>query len=147
MLRLFRVTKSCSVILVAAMMAIGTPARSYAESGSVRMEITKAGLIVGVGGGYGTLIFKGQQYRLIASGVGVGTIGIAYADLVGTASNLRTAADIEGVYSAVSAGIAVAAGAKAATLKNSNGVVLRLRGQQVGLEGSLSLSGLTIALQ
>ena len=68
-------------------------------------------------------------------------------DLVGTASNLRTAADIAGTYSAVSAGIAVAGGAKAATLQNSNGVVLQLQGRQVGFEASLSLSGLTISLQ
>jgi len=144
---LFRATKSWSLILAAATMSIGTPSRSYAEAGSVRMEIAKTGFIVGVGGGSGTLTFKGQQYRLIASGVGIGTIGVAYADLVGTASNLRAAADIEGVYSAVSVGIAVAAGAKTTMLKNSNGVVLRLHGRQVGFEGSVSLSGLTISLQ
>jgi len=68
-------------------------------------------------------------------------------DLVGTASNLRTAADIAGTYSALSAGIAVAGGAKVATLQNSNGVVLQLRGRQVGFSASLSVSRLTISLQ
>jgi hypothetical protein len=65
---------------------------------------------------------------------------------VGTASNLRTAADIAGTYSAASAGIAVAGGGKVVTLQNSNGVVLHLRGRQVGFEASLSLSGLTISM-
>jgi hypothetical protein len=32
------------------------------------------------------------------------------------------------------------------TLQNSNGVVLQLRGRQVGFEASLSLSGLTISM-
>jgi len=68
-------------------------------------------------------------------------------DLVGTATNLRTAADIAGSYSAASAGLAVAGGAKVATLQNANGVVLKLQGRQVGFEASLSLSGLTISLQ
>jgi hypothetical protein len=93
------------------------------------------------------LTFRGHHYRLSIGGVSAGTIGVAGADLVGTASNLRTAADIAGSYSALSAGVAVAGGAKAVTLQNSNGVVLTLHGRQVGFEASLSLSGLTISLR
>jgi hypothetical protein len=147
MLSLFHAMKFYAAIIVAAVMLTGAPSRSYAETGSVRLKITKVGFIVGVGGGSGTLTFKGRQYRLRIGGVSAGTIGAAGADLVGTASNLRTAADIAGSYSAVSAGVAVAGGAKAATLRNSNGVVLQLQGKQVGLEASLSLSGMTISLQ
>jgi len=132
---------------VAAFILTGVPSQSYADTGTVRLKITKVGFIVGVGGGSGTLNFKGKNYRLSIGGVSAGTIGAAGADLVGTASNLRTAADIAGTYSAVSAGVAVAGGAKAATLQNSNGVVLQLQGRQVGFEASLSLSGLTISLQ
>ena len=147
MLSLNRTTKFCAAILMTAVMLTGASSRSYADTGSVRLKVTKVGFIVGVGGGSGVLHFKGKNYRLSVGGVGVGTIGAAGMDLVGTASNLRTAADIAGTYSAVSAGIAVAGGAKAATLQNSNGVVLQLQGRQVGFEASLSLSGLTISLQ
>jgi hypothetical protein len=147
MLSLFRATKFCAAILVAATMVAGTPTRSYAETGSVRLKITKVGFIVGVGGGSGTLTFQGKHYRLSIGGVSAGTIGVAGMDLVGTASNLRTAADIAGTYSALSAGIAVAGGAKVATLQNANGVVLQLQGRQVGFSASLSVSGLTISLR
>jgi hypothetical protein len=147
MLNLIRATKFCAAFIVAAIMLTGAPSQSYADTGSVRLKITKAGFIVGVGGGSGTLHFKGKNYRLRIGGVSAGTIGVAGADLVGTASNLRTAADIVGTYSAVSAGVAVAGGAKAATLQNSNGVVLQLQGRQVGFEASLSLGGMTISLQ
>ena len=147
MLCLLRATKFCAVITVASVMLIGAVSQSYADTGSVRLNIKKVGFIVGVGGGSGTLNFKGKSYRLSIGGVSAGTIGVAGADLVGTASNLRTAADIAGTYSAISAGVAVAAGAKAVTLQNSNGVVLQLHGRQVGFEASLSLSGLTISLQ
>jgi hypothetical protein len=146
MLSLIRTAKLCAAFVVTAVMLTGVPSQSYAETGSVRLKITKVGFIVGVGGGSGILHFKGKNYRLSIGGVSAGTIGVAGADLVGTASNLRTAADIAGTYSAVSAGVAVAGGAKAATLQNSNGVVLQLQGRQVGLEASLSLSGLTISL-
>jgi hypothetical protein len=102
---------------------------------------------VGIGGGSGVLTFKGKQYRLRISGASVGTIGIAGMDLVGTATNLKTAADIAGAYSAASAGLAVAGGAKVATLQNGNGVVLQLQGRQVGFEASAALSGLSISLR
>src|SRR4029453_10299399 len=130
--------------MVAAIMLTTAPSRSYAETGSVRLKITKVGFIVGVGGGSGTLPFRVKTYRLSIGGVSAGTIGAAGADLVGTASNLRTAADIAGTYSAVSGGVAVGGGAKGATLRNANGVVLQLQGRQVGFDASLSLSGLTI---
>ena len=147
MLRLVRATEFFAAILMAAVMLTGVPSRSYAETGSVRIKVTKVGFIVGVGGGSGTLNFKGKQYRLNIGGVSAGTIGVAGMDLVGTASNLRTAADIAGVYSAASAGVAVAGGGKVATLQNSNGVVLTLSGKQVGFEASLSVSGLEISLR
>lgn len=147
MFNLAHAMKFSSAFLVAAVMLTGAPSLSYAENGSIRMKITKVGFIVGVGGGSGTLTFKGKQYRLSIGGVSAGTIGVAGMDLVGTATNLRTAADIAGSYSAASAGLAVAGGAKVATLQNSNGVVLQLQGRQVGFEASLAVSGLTISLQ
>ena len=147
MLDLSRVTKLSSAFVVAAVMLIGAPALSYAENGSVRMKISKVGFIVGVGGGSGTLTFKGKQYRLNIGGVSAGTIGVASMDLVGTATNLTTAADIAGSYSAASAGLAVAGGTKVATLQNAKGVVLQLQGRQVGFEASLAVSGMTISLK
>ena len=141
-----RATKSIFVLLVAAGILASAPPMSLAETGSVRMKITKVGFIVGVGGGSGVLTFKGKQYRLSIGGVSAGTIGAAGAELVGTATNLRAPGDIAGAYSAVSASIAVAGGGKAVTLQNSKGVVLQLQGKQVGFEASLSLSGLTISL-
>src|SRR5215510_9599730 len=147
MLCLFRATKIWAALMVAAILLTAVPSLSYAETGSVRLRITKVGFIVGVGGGSGTLNFRGRTYRLRIGGVSAGTIGAAGADLIGTASNLRTAADIAGTYTAVSGGIAVGGGAKGATLQNANGVVLRLQGRQVGFEASLSLSGMTISLR
>jgi len=119
----------------------------HADTGSVHFRINKVGFIVGVGGGTGVLTFKGKHYRLNIGGVSAGTIGIAGAELVGTATNLHHATDIAGTYSAISGGLAIAGGAKVVTLQNSKGVVLHLHGKQVGFEASLSLSGLTVSLQ
>jgi hypothetical protein len=143
----FGLIKNGAAILGAAVILASAAWPSYAETGTVRVRIAKAGFIVGVGGGSGILHFKGRNYRLRIDGISAGTIGIARADLVGTASNLRTASDIAGTYSAVSAGVAIAAGGKTARLQNQKGVVLELHGTQVGFELSLNLSGVTVSLQ
>ena len=123
------------------------PNPADAATGQVRFRVPKAGFIVGIGGGSGILTFKGKTYRLGVSGLTAGTIGVASADLVGTASNLRTAQDIVGTYSAAGAGLAVAAGANAVTLQNANGVVLRLRGREAGFEATLGVGGVQITMQ
>lgn len=147
MLGFYHQTRFCAAIMVAAIMLTGTLSQSYAATGSVRFHIVKAGFIIGAGGGSGTLNFKGRQYRLSIGGINVGTIGASAVDLVGTASNLRTAADIAGTYTQGSAALAVVGGARVATLQNANGVVIKVRGPSVGLEASLSLSGMTISMQ
>jgi len=138
--------KFCAAVM-AAIMLIGTLSPAHAATGSVRFRIVKAGFIIGAGGGSGALNFKGRNYRLSIGGINVGTIGASAVDLVGTASNLRTAADIVGTYTQGSAALAVVGGARVATLRNANGVVIRVRGPAVGLEASLSLSGMTISMQ
>ena len=142
-----RVSALFASILAAAIMLTATLSQSYAESGSVRLHIVKAGFIVGVGGGSGTLNFQGKEYRLSIGGINVGTIGASAVDLVGTAENLRTAADIVGIYSQGSAALAIVGGGRVATLQNANGVVIKVSGPAVGLEASLSLSGMTISMQ
>lgn len=139
--------KACATALIIPALTIATMRPAAAESGHIRLNVTKAGFIVGVGGGSGVLTFKGKQYQLQVGGISAGTIGVAGADLSGTASNLRTAADIVGTYTAISGGVAVAGGAKVATLKNTNGVVLKLQGKQVGFEASLALSGMTVSFR
>lgn len=147
MLGFHHTARLCAAIVVAAIMLTGTLSQSYAETGSVRFHIVKAGFIVGVGGGSGTLNFKGKNYRLNIGGINVGTIGASAVDLVGTASNLRTAADIVGTYTQGSAALAVVGGARVATLQNANGVIIKVRGPAIGLEASLSLSGMTISMR
>ena len=147
MLNFYRSTRFWAATMVAAIMLIGTLAQSYAATGSVRFHIVKAGFIVGVGGGSGTLNFKGRTYRLSVGGINVGTIGASAVDLAGTAHNLRTAADIVGTYTQGSAALAIVGGGRVATLQNANGVVIKVRGPAVGLEASISLRGITISMQ
>ena len=119
-----------------------------AATGTVRVEVIKAGFIVGVGGGRGALVFQGRRYPLSVGGLSLGaTIGASKADLVGRAYNLRRASDIAGTYTAVGGGVAVGGGASVIQLQNARGVVLELRGRNIGLEINANVSGVEIGLR
>jgi hypothetical protein len=133
--------------VAAAAMLAGASTASQAQSGTVRLHVVKAGFIVGVGGGSGILTYHRRTYRLSVGGVGVGSLGVAAVDLVGTVSNLRSPGDIAGTYGAAGAGAAFVGGAQVATLQNQRGVILQLHGVQAGFQVSLGLGGMTIALQ
>lgn len=121
---------------------------SKAETGEVRVVFTKGGFIVGVGGGQGVLYFRGHRYPFKVSGASVGfTIGASTTQLVGKARNLRSASDIQGHYSAIGAGGALAAGAGGVTLQNEKGVILELAGGKVGVEVSAAVGGVSVVLQ
>jgi hypothetical protein len=123
-----------------------TPSR--AETGRVAVVFTKGGFIIGVGGGEGVLVLHGRRYPFTVSGMSVGfTIGASTTRLDGRALNLRGPASIEGTYSAIGAGGALAAGAGGVQLQNGNGVILQLSGPRVGAEVSAAVGGVTIRLR
>jgi hypothetical protein len=138
-----------TVLISGAALILGSQVETaQAATGSVALKIFSASFIFGFGGGSGVLVFQGVQYPLTVGGISAGaTIGVSGVDLVGTAYHLHNARDIEGVYSAIGAGVAVAGGASAMDLSNARGVALRLRGRQVGFKFSFALSGLTINLK
>jgi lipid-binding SYLF domain-containing protein len=122
---------------------------AYADIGSIRFNVIKAGFVIGGSGGTGTLVFQGRYYRLAIGGLSYGfTFGASATDFVGTVSNIRTPSDVNGIYGAAGAGAAVGpAGAGAIVLTNQNGAVLTLAGRQVGLLVAADLNGLVITLQ
>jgi len=128
----------------AAFLASSAPA--LADSGKVSLRFASGGFIIGVGGGQGTLTFRGRTYPLQIGGMSIGVIGAAGGTLVGRALNLRQASDIVGTYSAIGAGVAVAAGASVVRMQNQNGVILELRGKEVGFEANAGLSGFSLSM-
>jgi len=132
--------------LFAAAIGFSTPSR--AETGQVVVVFTKGGFVVGVGGGEGVLVYRGQRYPFTVSGMSVGfTIGASTTKFVGRAINLRGPSSIEGTYGTLGAGGAIAAGAGGVQLQNANGVILQLSGPRVGAEVSAAFGGVTIRLK
>ncbi len=131
----------------AALVAAGVSS-AEAASGTIEFRVVRAGLIIGFGGGSGSLFFKGNRYPFSIGGISFGaTIGIASIDFVGTARHLRRPRDIEGNYRAVATGLSVAGGGAIARLRNSRGVELEVSGKKIGLKASVDLNGLRINLE
>jgi hypothetical protein len=119
-----------------------------AQDARIQFTVVKAGLILGFGGGSGTLYYKDKAYPISIGGISVGaTIGASVANLSGTVRYLKRPSDIEGNYSAAGGSAAYVVGVKGIKMKNNKGVVVNVAGPQVGLEFSLDLSGMSISLQ
>jgi hypothetical protein len=124
------------------------PSATHADNGHVTLTIYKAGWIIGGSGGSGTLNFRGRNYALSAGGLDFGLVfGGSKTVLRGRVSRINRPSDVEGVYGAGGAGLAVGTGARAIVLTNQNGAVLELSGKQVGLMANADLSGLSITLK
>ena len=137
------------LILSGAAVALGGMSEgALAATGAISFRIVSAGFVVGVAGGDGVLNFGGRRYGLSIGGISAGaTIGAAEAHLYGSVLHIRNARDIEGAYSKIGVGGSVVRGSQEAELVNANGVVLRVRGREVGLMISFDLSGMSISLK
>jgi hypothetical protein len=139
--------KFVAATFIAGAILAGASTETRAQTGAVRLHIVKAGFIVGVGGGDGILIYHGRRYPLRIGGIGIGSLGVAAVDLVGTAYNLRGPGDIAGTYGGAGAGATFVGGGQVARLQNEKGVVLEVRGVQAGFQISLGLAGMTISFR
>jgi hypothetical protein len=113
------------------------------------IELSGGSVAAGIGytWGHGTLIYEGVRHRLKVQGLSIVQVGISQYTASGTVYNLTKLSDINGIYTAVSAGAALAGGASAATMKNSKGVVVQWVSTHQGFNLSLSAKGVSIHLE
>ena len=144
-----KIFKSKAVLTLATAFLVAAPVLANAQTtGTVSFTVNKYGFVVGTSGGQGVLVFKGKEYPLQLDGISAGMIGVSRTHLAGTASNLRTAADIAGSYTAVGAGATFrGAGGRTVRLRSDKGVILMLSGTGVGYAASADVSRVTISLR
>ena len=143
-----RLPSAIRTVLIALVVFVGLSPASYADDGTVRLTIYKAGWIIGGSGGSGALYFHGRYYPLSTGGLDYGLVfGGSKTVLHGRVSNIYRPSDVAGVYGAAGAGLAVGTGARAIVLTNQKGAVLELSGYQTGLMANADLSGLAITMR
>jgi hypothetical protein len=104
---------------------------------------------IGFSWGHGTLYYSKdqKQYKFKLKGVSVADVGGAGITAEGEVYHLTNPTDLNGEYSAVTAGVTVIEGGSLAYLKNDKGVVIKLHSQTGGLRFNLAATGIHITLQ
>jgi len=121
---------------------------SSAQSPDAIIELSGGSVAIGIGysWGSGTLIFQGKRYPLKVSGLAVASVGITDYTAAGSVEGLKSADQIQGVYTAVSAGGTLGGGGNISAMKNQNGVVIHLTSTTQGLSLTLAAEGMKITL-
>jgi hypothetical protein len=142
-----RLYRACAVAATAFAASICLATPSHAITGVVRVVVAKAGLVLGAGGGRGTLIFRHRKYPFTVQGLSLGlTAGASISKLVGRADYINELSDFSGIYSVVGGGLALVGGIGRVQLSNDKGVMITLEGPKAGLELSANLSTVVVTL-
>ena len=112
------------------------------------IELSGGSVAAGIGfsWGSGTLIFQGKRYPLKISGFSLASVGVTDYTAAGNVTGLRTAQDINGVFTSVAAGATLGGGGNIAAMKNQNGVVIQMTSTTAGLSLTLAAEGVKISI-
>ena len=105
------------------------------------MKLSGGSTAVGIGAnwGEGILTFEGYEYPFSIRGMTIGDVGAHGFTGSGRVHNLKRPEDFNGNYTGLGAGLTIAGGGSAVTMRNQNGVTIDLlmttRGLEVGLGG------------
>jgi len=135
------------VISLVFLIASVASAEEKIPSGTIEIDETQLGFIIGGDIGKGVLHYKGVDFYFKTGGIKVGGMGIAKISAVGEAYDLFDIDQFPGTYVTGDYGIALGGGVGGLVLKNENGVFLRLRSTLEGVALAVGLEGITIKLE
>ena len=141
--------KLVSVMFISTMLLTGSVfASEPVKSGTVEIDETQAGLIIGGSMGGGTLTVDGQSHSFKTGGIKLGGIGVHKMSLSGDVYELKNIEDFAGVYASFQMGGTLGyADKNSLWLKNTKGVKLNLKstaGEGVAL--AIGVEGLKITM-
>jgi hypothetical protein len=119
--------------------ALASAGTAYAATGRVHITLLRAKPAEGIG----SLFFRARRYRLHASGINATPPTDGKIELEGSASNMHSAGDIVAIYRAAAPGSGILSASRTARLENARGVVLELKGTNLGAS-DLDLTGMAI---
>jgi hypothetical protein len=134
---------------IAALAAIATMFVTLAsadEEAPANVTMNGGSTAIGVGGnwGEGTFTFKGYSYPFVARGLAIGDLGATAFTASGVVYNAQRPEDFDGNYVGLSAGLTVAGGGQAFTLRNQHGVTMHLIVTTRGLDVDLAGRGIEV---
>jgi hypothetical protein len=122
------------------------PTSAQVPDGVIELSGGSVAAGIGFSWGSGTLIFQGKRYPLKISGFTLASVGITDYTAAGNVTGLRTAQDINGVFTSVAAGATLGGGGNIAAMRNQNGVVIQMTSTTAGLSLTLAAEGVKISI-
>ncbi len=138
---------SLGVMVLVMCFLISGPAFSQDKpDGTIKLSQGQVAVGIGYSWGKGALTFQGKEYPFKIRGLSVVDVGVSSADANGNAFNLKNLADFNGTYTTVTAEATVAGGAGGTTMKNQNGVIIKIVSTTQGINFKLALEGVKFTL-
>jgi hypothetical protein len=128
------------------LVAQALPVSAQVPDGVIELSGGSVAAGIGFSWGSGTLIFQGKRYPLKVSGFSLASVGVTDYTAAGNVTGLRTAQDINGVFTSVAAGATLGGGGNIAAMKNQNGVVIQMTSTTAGLSLTLAAEGVKISI-
>jgi hypothetical protein len=116
-------------------------------SGTVTIDETQFGFLLGGSLGGGNLMFHGKTHRFKIGGISIGDIGASKVKGFGTVYNLTKVEDFAGTYTKLDASATLVKGSGALRLKNDHDVILELDTTSKGLQLSAGAGGVKVTLK
>jgi len=132
--------------LLAGALALAADAKK--PDGTVTIDETQFGFIVGGSSGGGTLNYQGKEYPFKLGGLSVGAnVGVSKMSATGEVYDLKDIAQFPGTYTELDASVALGGGMGGLHLKNEKGVIMHLESRTEGLQLNLGVSGVTVTME
>ncbi len=137
-------------LAVAAALAIGTEptaAKTARPSGTITIDETQFGFLVGGNFGGGKLVYKGKPHQFKIGGISIGDIGASKVRGYGEVYNLKSLSEFAGTYTKLDASATLLKGKGALRLKNEHDVELDLHTRSKGLQLSAGAGDVKVTLK
>ncbi len=135
------------------MLALGSSAmaavitKTTKPVGTITIDETQVGFIVGGSGGGGVLHFGGKSYPFKVGGLSFGNVGISKIKASGDVYNMTKVSEFAGTYAKAEASATLGAGEGVLRLENDNHVVIELTTSSKGLQLSVGGGGVKITMK
>jgi hypothetical protein len=147
--RFMNYVKKIGVLLVVLGVITGFIQAAKEEKPDATVRLSGGSVAAGVGfsWGEGTLTYKGKDYPISVKGLSLGKVGITGVTASGEVYHLKNLQDFDGNYTGVGAGMTLAGGRSAVTVKNQNGVRVRLLSTTRGADITVGSGGVDMKLK
>ena len=142
-----KLSKFLAAAVIASTTALGAVAvaESLKPSGTVSIDQTQFGFIIGGNFGGGELTFDGKTHKFQLGGLSLGAnFGASQLAASGEVYNLKRLEDFPGNYVATGGQAVLGGGVGGMQLQNEKGVIMRLQATATGIQFNVGAGGVNV---